>query len=145
LRDANLQAVTRLERWLEATIEVHRSLGVETVLSTDKYRRLVSLAKSRGFQIRFVYVILRSPELNIQRVQSRVRSGGHDVPHDKIVERYWRSLQQLPWFFGQSDQAWIFDNSGAELVLLADKAAGTIRLHDEITIPAVAEAVRSLI
>ena len=143
LRDANLAAVQRLEVWLEATINVRRSLGVETVLSTDKYRRLVTLARQRGYAISLFYVVLKSPALNVQRVQARVREGGHDVPKEKIVERYWRSLEQMPWFLGQADTAWIYDNSGAELVLLAHKSEGTYRLHSE-TIPAVAKAVRSL-
>ena len=36
LYDANLQAVLRIEAWLEASIRAHQSVGVETVLSTDK-------------------------------------------------------------------------------------------------------------
>lgn len=45
-QQANLAAVQRIERWLESSIEVHKSVGVETVLSTDKYRRLVPKAKT---------------------------------------------------------------------------------------------------
>ena len=41
LRGANLEAVKRVEAWLEASINAHQSIGVETVLSTAKYRRLV--------------------------------------------------------------------------------------------------------
>jgi predicted ABC-type ATPase len=81
---ANVEAVQRIEAWLRASIEAHQSIGVETVLSTGKYRRLVLAAKKRGFEIRLVYVILQSAELNVQRVKMRVRKGGHDVPVDKI-------------------------------------------------------------
>ena len=140
LRTANIEAVTRLEGWLEATIRVHRSLGVETVLSTDKYRRLVTLAKSLGFGMRLFYVVLNSPELNVERVRRRVAHGGHDVPADKIVDRYWRSLAQMPWFLDQADVADIYDNSGAEISLIASKRNGVVELHDA-SIPAVAEAV----
>jgi predicted ABC-type ATPase len=45
LQDANLEAVRRIEAWLEASIRAHQTVGVETVLSTDKYRRLVVAAK----------------------------------------------------------------------------------------------------
>jgi ABC-type molybdenum transport system ATPase subunit/photorepair protein PhrA len=45
LQDANLEAVSRMEAWLEASIRAHQTVGVETVLSTDKYRRLVVAAK----------------------------------------------------------------------------------------------------
>lgn len=124
LMEANLAAVQRLELWLEATLRVHSSVGVETVLSTDKYRRLVTLAKSLGFTFHLFYVLLQTPEMNIERVRARVLHGGHDVPPDKIVERYWRSLAQLPWFLEMADLAEIFDNSGAEPKLVARKAGG---------------------
>lgn len=131
LQDANLQAVKRLETWLEATIRVHKNLGVETVLSTDKYRRLVLLAKEHGFAVHLVYVLLNSPALNVERVKRRVAEGGHDVPADKIVERYWRSLQQLPWFLEQADRAEIYDNSAAEIRLVAEKSDGEVRIASD--------------
>src|ERR1700679_1797425 len=42
---ANKAAVERIYAWLETSIDAHQSVGVETVLSTDKYRRLVRAAK----------------------------------------------------------------------------------------------------
>lgn len=97
---ANLSAVQRIESWLEASIGVHKSVGVETVLSTDKYRRLVVMAKDHGFAVWLIYVVLDTTERNIERVRIRVRKGGHDVPEAKIRSRRERSLAQFPWFFG---------------------------------------------
>jgi predicted ABC-type ATPase len=55
-RAANLEAVRRIERWLKASIQAHQTIGVETVLSTAKYRKLVRLAKTRRFEIvRFMF------------------------------------------------------------------------------------------
>ena len=113
LAEANVQAVVRIEAWLEASIRAHQTVGVETVLSTDKYRRLVLDAKRRQFELRLIFVMLSSPDLNVQRVRLRVSKGGHDVPEAKIRERWTKSLGQLPWFWGQADQAVIYDNSGA--------------------------------
>ena len=47
LRQANLEAVRRIETWLQASVEAHQTVGVETVLSTPKYRKLVRAAKKR--------------------------------------------------------------------------------------------------
>jgi predicted ABC-type ATPase len=118
---ANREAVERIMAWLEASLKTHHTVGVETVLSTDKYRRLVEAAQARGFEICLIYVMLRSPELNIDRVRLRVARGGHDVPKDKIVARFHRSLAQLPWFLDNSDRAYVFDNSGAEPRIVAEK------------------------
>lgn len=121
LLDANRQAVERIMDWLDASLRTHQTVGVETVLSTDKYRALVQRARAGGFDVCLIYVMLRSPELNIERVKVRVARGGHDVPHAKIVARYERSLAQLPWFLEEADRAYIFDNSGAEPRLVAEK------------------------
>jgi predicted ABC-type ATPase len=143
LYDANLQAVLRIEAWLDASIRAHQSVGVETVLSTDKYRRLVTLARGLRFQVRLTYVILDSPRRCIERVRQRVKKGGHAVPEDKIVERYTRSLSQLPWFLDQADEAWLYDNSDASPKLMGRKRAGVITL-DPTALPQVVAAVEKI-
>lgn len=110
---ANVAAVERIERWLYASVDTHQTIGVETVLSTDKFRKLVAHAKSRGFGVNLIYVYLDSAELNIERVRTRVLKGGHDVPEDKIRSRRLRSFDQFGWFFTEADRADVFDNSGA--------------------------------
>lgn len=131
LHEANLQAVVRIESWLEASIRAYQTVGVETVLSTDKYRRLVLEAKQRRFAFRLVFVMLASPDLNVLRVRVRVSKGGHDVPEAKIRERWGKSLRQLPWFLDQADEAAIFDNSGAVPQLVGHKQDGVIAIDPD--------------
>lgn len=138
---ANIEAVRRIEQWLYASVEAHQTVEVETVLSTPKYRRLVLAAKQRNFTIRLIYVLLSSPQLNIERVRLRVAKGGHDVPKDKIVERRERSLAQLPWFLAQTDEAWLFDNSGESPELIGSKSDGKIKLKSS-ALPEIKEAAR---
>ena len=45
-----------------------------------------------------------------------------------IVERYWRSLDQLPWFLEQADLAEVYDNSSSEPRLVLSKA------NDEVVV-----------
>ena len=47
---ANGDALDRIEKWLTTSVDAYQTVGVETVLSTNKYRALVDHAKSRGFQ-----------------------------------------------------------------------------------------------
>ncbi len=118
-------------------------MGVETVLSTAKYRRLVSLAKTLRFEIRLTYVILDSPLRSIERVRLRVAKGGHDVPDDRVVSRYARSLEQMPWFLDQADRASIYDNSGASPREISRKEGGVVRL-DPAALPQIVAAVRTI-
>jgi len=131
----------RIEQWLYASVEAHQTVGVETVLSTPKYRSLVLAAKQRNFTIRLIYVLLSSAQLNVERVRLRVAKGGHDVPSDKIVERRERSLAQLPWFLAQADDAWPFDNSGRRPALIGSKRNGRIELEAAV-LPEIKEAAR---
>jgi predicted ABC-type ATPase len=63
------------------------------------------------------------------------------VPEDKIIERYARCLDQLPWFLDQADQASLFDNSGAEPQRIGWKKGGVVIL-DPDALPAVVDAVK---
>lgn len=124
LESANLAAVQRIERWLEASIEVYQTIGVETVLSSDKYRRLVERAHERGFKICMIYVLVRTVEINIERVGERVSNGGHNVPEEKIRSRRTRSFEQLAWFMDVVETLFLYDNSTREPDLLLTKSNG---------------------
>lgn len=141
--EANLAAVQRIEVWLDASIDVHKSVGVETVLSTDKHRRLVVKAQKRGFAVWLIYVVLDTVERNIERVHLRVEKGGHTVPDDKIRSRREGSIRQFPWFLERADAAWIYDNSGAQPKRVGEKRDGTVAL-DENAPSFVLAAVQSI-
>lgn len=117
LEAANLAAVQRIEQWLDASIEAYQTIGVETVLSSPKYRRLVERAKERGFEVRMIYVVLDTPDLQLERIRHRVAEGGHDVPAEKVISRRYRSFEQFAWFAGQMDQCLVFNNSTGEPTL----------------------------
>lgn len=140
---ANLAAVVRIEAWIDASLDVHKTIGVETVLSTGKYRRLVAKAKANGFAIWLLYAVLDSPERNVERVRLRVRKGGHDVPEEKIRSRHAASLAQFPWFLEHADRAWIYDNSGARPRQIGGKEEGVITL-DGNALKVIKRAVRSI-
>lgn len=121
---ANLAAVQRIQRWLEASLDTYQTIGVETVLSSSKYRSLVTSARQRGFRVRMIHVLLRSADLQIERVNLRVSEGGHDVPVDKIIARRVRSFEQFAWFAGHVDDCYVYDNSTGEPDLALAKVSG---------------------
>lgn len=112
-------AVQRVEQWLDASIAAYQTIGVETVLSSGKYRRLVASAQDRGFELRMIYVVLDSLALQLRRTRQRVADGGHDVPADKVEARRQRSFEQLAWFARHVDRCLIFNNSTGQPELAA--------------------------
>lgn len=126
--DANLAAVQRVETWLDASIAAYQTIGVETVLSSSKYRRLVEDAHVRGFEVRMIYVLLDSVDRQLARIRRRVSEGGHDVPADKVASRRSRSLEQFAWFVSEVDRCFVFDNSSGNPDLIAvGTPAGLVR------------------
>lgn len=129
---ANLAAVQRIEHWLDASIDAHQTIGVETVLSSDKYRRIVDRAKRVSFEVRLIYVFVDSAERQMERIAFRIAKGGHAVPEDKVRARRLRSFDQMPWFFAQADQAWLFDNSGDGPRLVGRKEGDNVTLSEQL-------------
>ena len=91
--------------------------------SPDKIEFL-KLAKSKGYRIYLYFIATVDPELNISRVKARVEAGGHDVPKDKIVDRYHRSIQLMKDAIKICDRSYIFDNSGSEHRWIAEVTSG---------------------
>ena len=83
-------------------------------------------ARTLGFRTYLYFVATDNVELNVGRVGVRVHVGGHAVPEEKIRERYRRSLDLLPQAVREADRAFLFDNSTAGHVLLAEITAGKI-------------------
>ena len=71
------------------------------------------------------FVATVDPDINISRVAYRVQTGGHPVPSEKIIKRYYRSINLLMDAITHSDRAYIFDNSADDdSVLLAEITDG---------------------
>jgi len=88
------------------------SFTLETVMSSRDKVEFLEHARTRGYRTYLYFVATEDPAINLSRVRSRVGSGGHGVPEDKVVGRYVRSLALLPEAIRHTDRAYIFDNSG---------------------------------
>ena len=102
-----------------------RNFIVETVNSTTSKFDFYRECKKAGYVITLVFVCTNSPEINLKRVEKRKSQGGHDVPKDKTISRYYRSLENLYELSGISDVVYVYDNSidkvGARLCYYKDK------------------------
>ncbi len=107
----NLRAAQLIDSMVSDCIEDGLNFIVETILSTDKYRKAVTDAKAKGFKFGLIYVSLWPPDLSPDRIKIRVAKGGHDVERTKALERYHRSHKQLTWFAAQADRMVVLDNS----------------------------------
>ena len=95
-----------------------RSFTFETVLSSSRNVELLKKAKNFGYQVEIVYVLTADPQINVLRVAQRVKNGGHDVPKDKIISRYYKSLNNLSKIIQIADVMWVVDNSTEKAELI---------------------------
>lgn len=102
------------------------SFTFETVMSHQSKVDFMEKALAAGFRVYLYYIATSNPNINVARVKSRVQSGGHPVPEDKILSRYGQSLNLLYDAIRNSSRAFIFDNSAdsAEIVWIAECTDG---------------------
>lgn len=108
---ANGAAWMEGKRLLERAIAERRDFAFETTLGGKTISRLLEEALSRGIEVRVWYAGLRSPELHIARVRSRVHKGGHDIPEARIRERYDSGRLNLIRLLPKLTALRLYDNS----------------------------------
>jgi predicted ABC-type ATPase len=111
LQEANGAAWNEGRRFLERAIDERCDFAFETTLSGRTIAALLEKALSAGIEVRIWYVGLSSAELHIARVRARVEKGGHDIPEEKIRERYDRSRWNLIRLLPRLTEVLVYDNS----------------------------------
>lgn len=101
------------------------SFTFETVMSARAKVDFFCQAREKGFKTYLYYVATEDPKINISRVAYRVSQGKHDVPKDKIIDRYYRSLDLLADAVTCADRAYLFDNSDVNRVWIGEVTDGS--------------------
>lgn len=86
------------------------NFAFETVFSHPAKLHFMDRASAAGYQIHVFFVSLPSPKMNVERVRLRAESGGHDVPTERIIARWARTMAMLPEIAQRADRLMVFDN-----------------------------------
>ena len=116
----DLEAAQEADEIRRMLLNTRKDFTFETVLSTDRNLDLLRQAKTLGYEIQAVFVLTNDPGINVERVKSRVKAGGHDVPTEKIISRYERSLRNLCQLSRIADHTRVINNSGREPHLICE-------------------------
>ena len=93
-------------------LDERRSFVFETTGSAKNYGKYLEKAKDTGYEINLLFLWLSSPDQAIKRVASRVKQGGHNIPQEDIIRRYYRGLKNLlDMYLPIADSAYILNNS----------------------------------
>ncbi len=97
----------------------------ETVFSHESKLALIDEAVAHGYVVALYVVALDDPQRLLARVQRRVREGGHDVPPERILARYPRTLANLSQAVGRATVAYLYesrelDQGGPQMVAICN-------------------------
>ena len=96
-----------------AMLDQGESFIFETVFSDPVGEKIgfLEVAARRGCTVVLCYIGLADSQQSIERVAMRVLQGGHDVPVEKLRERYARSLNNLKAAIARLPHVLVYDNS----------------------------------
>jgi len=105
--------------------------GFETTLSGKTYINLFQDLKRKGYHIHLYFLWVHSVKLALERIDARVKSGGHDVPESIVRRRFGRGLRNFFRFYQSLVDSWvIFDNSRDEPKMIAFGGSGKLEILD---------------
>jgi len=107
---------------MKELLEAHQNIAFETTGSGTNYVKHLKKAQMEGYKVYLMFLWLSSPELAVQRVRQRVSQGGHHIPEETIIRRYYLGLKNLfAYYLPLVDNAVILDNSVGVHKIIAKK------------------------
>jgi predicted ABC-type ATPase len=111
---------------LHELAERRENFVFETTLAARSYASWLSQLRQQDYEVHLLFVWLRSADLAIERVDERVRRGGHAIPSTEIRRRYQRGVNNLFGLYIPLADTWaVYDNSERRRPVLV--ATGGIR------------------
>lgn len=108
------------------------NFSFETVMSHTSKIDLLKEAKKKNFKTYLYYVCTQDPEINVYRVKNRAYRGEHNVPEEKIIKRYYKSLDLLVDAFKIVDRAFILDSSNKNRDVILEKDGNQIFVRNQL-------------
>ena len=117
---------------MDDLVAAGESFAFETTCAGRAYLPLLKRCRTEGWRVTLLYLWLSSPKMAGERVARRVRQGGHAIPPDVIVRRYWKGLANMRrLYLPLADVALIYDNDDARRTLIAEqRSSGIFTIHD---------------
>jgi predicted ABC-type ATPase len=118
-------------------VQLRESFIFETVFSDPVGDKLTFLkeCEKAGYTVLLIFIGVSAPEISDGRVAMRVAQGGHDVPANKIVERYPRVMNNLKQALVEVTYVRVYDNSNLERpyrLVAVKEGEKKIELYDPI-------------
>jgi predicted ABC-type ATPase len=133
--DASFDAGRVMLGRLRELADEGKDFAFETTLASRFYAGWLRELQQQGYRIGLTFLWLENVELALERVRSRVSSGGHDIPEDTVRRRYDRGFENLFELYLPIVDSWrLIDASHIISVEIArfSKATGEIIYKEDL-------------
>ena len=132
IESVKIQAGKILLKRLTHLLNSNKSFAIETTLSGKNHIKTIKRAKEVGFKVVLIYSFLDNPTLCEKRIKIRVLNGGHDIPKDDIIRRFYRSKKNFLYVYKDIVDEWnLFYNGASEYILVAQAVNNTLEIFNE--------------
>ena len=107
-------------------IDKKLSFTQETTLSGYKTEATAKEVKELGYHVRLFYVGLDTVEESLQRIENRVKRGGHNISQDDVNRRFQGRWEAVAKVLPYCDEAEFYDNNNG-FVKVAEYRNGEFR------------------
>lgn len=130
--NTNIQSGRIMLERIESAFQKLESFSFETTMAGKNWLKIIRKAKTLGYHVSICYIVVSNVQLAIQRVAERVLKGGHDIPKEVIIRRFYRSRDLFYNFYCSTVDSWfVFDNSGDFANLIATKENDVIEYYNQ--------------
>ncbi|MEI8347093.1 MAG: zeta toxin family protein [Pseudomonadota bacterium] len=113
-------------------IKKNKSFALESTLSGQYLVKIIEQLKKKKYAVHIIYIFLENTESAISRVKVRVKKGGHHVPDEDVIRRFYRSKEKFWNIYRPIVDSWeILYNGEDDLSIVATGAAKLINIIDE--------------
>ena len=117
---------------IQGLIQSGTDFIVEVTLAGKGFARTISQLKRAGYTVTIVFIFLKSPETSVARVRNRVEAGGHHVPTEDVVRRFYRSKHNFWYTYRDLVDRWsLFYNSVEHFQEVASGEGNQVTITNE--------------
>lgn len=113
---------------IENLFHERKSFAFESTLSGISYLEMIRKAKELGYYVVLFFVWLKSTDMAVERVASRVKKGGHNIPTAVIKRRYEKGIGNFTKYSDACNDWYFYDNSGSQYELIAKFVEGQVEI-----------------
>lgn len=117
---------------LNRNIQRGESFAVETTLAGKYFLRVIRKLRNHKYDIVLIFTFVENEQEALNRINIRVKKGGHDIPEEDVRRRYRRSKNNFWNMYRALVDEWnLFLNSEDDFSLVAAGEKDTYNVVDE--------------